>query len=213
MPLSEPAAVVLTERFQRKLATISARTARAAVQAWKQLGAWNRADIARFAEATAPTFNAAAAATTNTAAAFYALIGDRPVHVPRATTAAAAENPFHAHWHALNEGRAWDEALAAGAAKAEAIAVDLVTGTSREVAALTADVGVVGWRRVLTGGEDCPWCATAATQRYRTAASATFGHDHCDCIVVPIFAAADPGQVINARHLTEVTDLVPGVRV
>ena len=212
MPLSEAAAAAVTERFQARLATIANRASTVSLRAWEQLGAWDRVDIDRFAAATADAFKAAQAAAVNTSAGYYALLADRPVTVPAATTTAVVEAPFTAYWHALTEGAEWAEALATGGTRAESIASDLIVGTSREVANLTAATGVVGWRRVLTGSS-CKFCSTVAGQRYRSNESATFGHDHCDCIVVPIYADADPGQVINARHLAQVADGVPGIRV
>lgn len=211
-PLSEDVAVEVTERFQRQLATIADRAARSSVQAWERLGAWDRGDIDRFVAATTDSFTAARAAATNTSAGYYALLADRPVTVPVVGVSAATDAPFHAYWHALARGHRWSEALATGSTRASSIAADLVTGTSREVANLTAGSDVVGWRRVLTG-TNCTFCATAASQRYRSHDSATFGHDHCDCVVVPIYGGLDPGQVINARHLAEVADGVPGIRI
>lgn len=212
MPLSETAATAVTERFQARLADIANRASTVSLRAWEQLGAWDRVDIDRFTAATTDAFNAAQAAAVNTSSGYYALLADRPVTVPAVTTTAVVEAPFTAYWHALAEGADWAEALATGGTRAESIASDLIVGTSREVANLTAGTGVAGWRRVLTDGS-CKFCSTVAGQRYRSKESATFGHDDCDCIVVPIYADTDPGQVINARHLARVADGVPGIRV
>ena len=119
--------------------------------------------------------------------------------------------PFLAHWKALKDGSMWADALAVGSARAEAVGTDLVTGASRELAAMANPTGIVGWRRVLTGNS-CDWCGPIARQRYKSAESATFGHDHCDCIIAPIYADRDPGQVINAEHVSTVASTLP-VRV
>ncbi len=145
----------------------------------------------------------------NVSSGYYALLADRPVVVPTIMKAADIEAPFHAYWHALAEGSEWADAFAVGTTRSESIAADFVTGVSREVGSLTAGTDVVGWRRVLSGNS-CAFCATVARQRYHSSDSATFGHDHCDCIVVPIYGDLDPGQVINASHLSSVADGVPG---
>lgn len=54
---------------------------------------------------------------------------------------------------------------------------------------------VVGYRRVLTG-RSCAFCATASTQRYRSADLMPI-HVGCDCDVAEIYGTEDPGQVIN----------------
>ena len=131
VPLSESQAVTVTERFQRRLASITDHTTAASLRAWEQLGTWDRVDIARFTDATSDLFVAARTATANTSAGYYALLADRPAVVPAVSTVPATDAPFHAYWHALREGNEWTEALAAGGRRAESMAADLVTGTSR----------------------------------------------------------------------------------
>lgn len=62
---------------------------------------------------------------------------------------------------------------------------------------------VVGYRRVLTGGESCRLCATASTQRYNKANLMPI-HPRCDCKIAPIYGENDPGQVINSDFLREI---------
>lgn len=55
----------------------------------------------------------------------------------------------------------------------------------------------IGWARVLTGRESCGFCAMLASRgpvysseasaRYRGGVSVDAYHDHCDCIVVPVY--------------------------
>ena len=104
VPLSESQAVTVTERFQRRLASITDRTTAASLRAWEQLGTWDRVDIARFTDATSDLFVAARTATANTSAGYYALLADRPAVVPAVSTVPATDAPFHAYWHALREG-------------------------------------------------------------------------------------------------------------
>lgn len=209
--LSESQSVVLTERFQGRLATLRDRTGQRSRDAWDRLGSWDRADIDRFARSTDPLFRAARRASVNASAGYYELLTDATVAVGDVALLPQVDAPFLAHWKALKDGSMWADALAVGSARAEALGTDLVTGASREVAALSSPAGIVGWRRVLTGNS-CDWCGPIARQRYKSAESATFGHDHCDCIIAPIYADRDPGQVINAEHVSTVASTLP-VRV
>lgn len=209
---SESASVQLTERFQARLANIGQRASRLTAAEWDALGSWNEVDITRFAERVNPALTAARQATANASAGYYSLITDTTPTGFVATVVPDLRSPFTAYWHGLAESRPWIEALEAGRARAESVAVDLVTATTREVAAASAGTDVVGWRRVLTGNS-CTWCGQIASQRYRTVDSATFGHDNCDCIVVPIYGDSDPGQVINARIVNEISADVPLIRV
>jgi hypothetical protein len=213
--LSEPAAVTLTRRFQNQLGRIAGRAGNLSAAEWDALGSWNRADIVRFAERTDRLFTAARQASINASAGYYATLADVPttgINPALVNVQPNIEAPFTNYWHQLSEGSLWADAIASGRERATSIASDLVTSTSRQTGGIVAGTRVVGWRRVLTGSS-CPWCPTVATQRYRTADSADFGHDHCDCIVVPIIGDIDPGQVINARFLTEGGEGVPAIRI
>lgn len=212
---SEAVSVRLTETFQASLARIADRAGRLTAAEWAGLGSWNEADIGRFIEAVDPVWAAARAATVNASAGYYSLITERsPIAVdPRALDLPVdPRSPFTAYWHGLSEGRPWADALAAGEARASSTGVDLVAGTSRQTATLIAGTDVVGWRRVTTGNS-CVWCSTVATQRYKSAESANFGHDNCDCIVTPIYGDRDPGQRINEVRRQELAQTAPSVRV
>ena len=63
--------------------------------------------------------------------------------------------------------------------------------------------GIVGYRRVLTGSENCALCAIASTQRYHRGSLMPI-HDHCDCLVAPIYGEHDPGRVINEGLMSSV---------
>lgn len=212
---SEAAAVRVTRSFQASLARIAARSGRLTAAEWAALGSWNEADIARFLTRVDPVWSAARAATVNASAGYYAVITDTPALIVDPASLGFPVDPrapFTAYWHGLAEGRDWVDALAAGEARALSTGVDLVAGTSRRTASLVAGTGVVGWRRVTTGNS-CRWCATISTQRYKSAESADFGHDNCDCIVTPIYGDRDPGQVINEARRQDLAQTVPAVRV
>lgn len=201
--LPEQAAVQLTARFQATLGRISTRAGRLTAAEWDALGSWNEADIARFASRTEPVFVAAKEAAVNASAGYYSILGELPTPALDAaaiTVPVDVRAPFAQAWHELTQGQPWVDAIASGQNRASSLATNLVTSTSRLTGGVVLGSRVVGWRRVLTG-KSCTWCGTVATQRYKSAESADFGHDHCDCTVAPIYGESDPGQVINARRV------------
>lgn len=185
MPLSDEA----VRRYDRLLGYYRLRTAAALAAAWDRLETYDEQGIEEFVASTAPALTGAKRSAVASSTAIFALaLGIRPPAVtpddvrvePRLT------HPFLAMWHAVNEGRANDEAIAAGRSQAQAVAQDFVQQTSRrtgDVVARTAGVRT-RWRRVPNAGA-CRWCQTISGQLYRTAESADFGHDRCFCMVVP----------------------------
>jgi hypothetical protein len=62
---------------------------------------------------------------------------------------------------------------------------------------------IVGYRRVPRGGKSCALCLLASTQRYHRGDLMPI-HDHCHCVVEPIYGDRDPGQVIAPAQLKAV---------
>ena len=96
-----------------------------------------------------------------------------------------------------------DQAKAAGRARAVGTAqTDINLTNKAEIERGGAQrPWVVGYRRVLTG-KSCAFCASASTQRYRSARLMPI-HPRCDCDVAEIYGTADPGRVINRELLDE----------
>jgi hypothetical protein len=97
-------------------------------------------------------------------------------------------------------------AIEAGRRRAEGLAAtDLQlakTHSSRLALAGRGDERIVGYRRVLTGAENCAMCVLASTQRYHVEDLLPI-HPACDCAVAPIVGRQDPGQTINSVTVTE----------
>jgi hypothetical protein len=72
---------------------------------------------------------------------------------------------------------------------------------------IKGDARVVGYRRVLSPGENCALCAIAATQRYRREDLMPI-HSGCRCDVAPIYGTHDPGQVIAEEQYNALTSLI-----
>lgn len=199
---------VLVRRYQFRLDDLASRSARAAMAAWDELVGYDEADVATFVRRVSPVVVGAKTAAVATGVGFYAtLLTIRPPTV-RAASIPTVFNPrsgFLAAWHALAQGRPYEEAVAAGRAMTEAATSNTVISAARrtgDAVATGSRAGVVGWRRVLDG-KACDWCQVISTQRYRTAESADFGHDRCGCTPVPIVGDRDPGRIVNRDLLAE----------
>jgi hypothetical protein len=184
-----PAPDALVARYRRQLQIYRDRTAGILMAAWDAMPTHDRADIERFVKRTAPTLVGAKTATVALSAGFFALaLGIRPVAVDPADIelAFAADAPFLAMWHALSLGRPFAEAFEAGRSVAESVGFDFVQSASRRTGDFVAEASgrVVRWRRV-PGAHACAWCHQVAGGLYRTAESADFGHNRCDCVAVP----------------------------
>jgi hypothetical protein len=194
--------VVLIRRYQARSATIATRASALTARQWDQLDDYDRPARAHFAEQVAPTARSSKAAAVALGVGFYAALGSvRPPAIAPDDIAVEldTEAGFIAYANALANGRPWDEAVAAGRARVEAAAQQLVVSSGRRTGDAVAEATgqhITGWERVLDGSS-CTWCALISTQRYHSAESADFGHDRCGCTAVPIFGDARPGQVIN----------------
>lgn len=90
--------------------------------------------------------------------------------------------PLIAFANALDSGNTFEQAVLSGRLRAEGIGESGTHWASR--AANTAVRRPMRWQRVLSGGA-CEWCQMVAGQTYASAESASFGHLHCSCGVVP----------------------------
>jgi hypothetical protein len=176
-------------RHKRLVARYRLRLSAALVAAWDRLDAYDEADVERYERMTRPAVTGAKAVSVASSAAFFALAtSTRPsgIRVVDVDTEPRLGDPFYAAWHAVKQDRPWEEALSAGRSMASAVGFNFVQSTVRRTGDLAADkAGWSGrWRRV-PGGTSCSWCLLVAGQTYRSAESADFGHDRCDCDAVP----------------------------
>lgn len=180
----------LVGRHKSAQAQIAARTGRRVELAWDDLGSWDRADIERFAALIDPHISAAKKAAVVLAIGFYArILQTRPPAIAIATIDAAynAESGFTATWHALSEGRPFDEAVVAGRSAASAQVERFVASAARRTGdhVATATRFRVAWKRVPSAAA-CPFCVRVSGQTYKTSETADFGHDRCGCTAVPV---------------------------
>jgi hypothetical protein len=206
--ITQTQAVTLTRRYQQRLIALATAAAARMSQLWDDQGSWNEADVDRFFALAAPLVAGAQRQGAALTAGYLGLMVGSPV---RAADGAKfieqidLREPFLAYWAALARGDQWDQAITAGRTRSEDLALDgtnlAARGTATE--SETNEDRITGWERV-PGGVCCEFCATVATQRYRTADSASFGHDRCNCAVIPIVGQLAPGRVINRPLLEQI---------
>jgi hypothetical protein len=204
--------------YQDHTAAIRSRVETYARTLWGSLGSWRDADIARMVAQIVPVVNGAQmqmVALTDAYLNAVAIAAGLPM--PTAATTARAvtgtatrgvdprevyRRPGVTVWTALSEGKPLSEAVDAGLARLLNLAgTDLQLAKTRtSLNRLRGDRGTVGYRRVLTGKEDCAMCVIASTQRYHREDLMPI-HPGCDCDVAPIRGNVDPGQVIDPDRL------------
>lgn len=185
MPVSEEA----LKRYRAQIGRYRDRTSLLLVAAWDGLGSYDEPDIKRYVERTAPILAGAKSAAVGLSAAFFALtLGIRPVAVsPRSVDIEPdTAGPFRAMWHAFAMGRPFEEALGVGRSTAQAVGFDFVQSTARRTGGVVAEMSgrTVRWRRHTTG-KSCSWCVGMTGHTFATADAADFGHERCDCDVIP----------------------------
>lgn len=180
----------LLARYRRLIAGRRTVAARALAAAWAALDSYDEADVDAYIAKVTPLIFAAKRSTVAATTAYYAAaLGEAPAAVSSASVATTIDlrAPFTAMWHALAEGRPYEEALSAGRSVAEATGEEFVQSTARRTgdAVSAARRQPIRHRRVAEPGA-CPWCVSRNGGVYYTAESADYGHDRCRCDVVPI---------------------------
>lgn len=111
--------------------------------------------------------------------------------------------PAVATYTALAGGASYPDAVKLGLERLITIAgTDLQQAKNRQSAASIESSGFAGYRRVLTGRENCAFCAIASTQRYHKKDLMPI-HPGCDCGVKPFNGNPDV-QVIEPEFLEQI---------
>lgn len=213
MALSPDAQRAVAVRYQELMASTVENVQSRALAEWMNLGSYNREDIARIAEFSAMLWTQGRTVAVRSASAFNSTItGARPAAIALDTVPGvppAVDEAFRVVWAHLGDGESWDDAVAAGG---EAFAAFHGTGVMQASRlgsqAWSKATGYRGaWQRILTGSS-CEWCALVSTQLYHSAASASFGHDRCDCVVAPATEGVRAMQTEMLATLKDQTDIV-----
>lgn len=193
---------------------------------FSSLGSWREDDYRRFTDYASKTMGGAKVQAARLQTAYYSemakTIGERFKPVPSSlldvstevlrngvTASEVYRRPFVEVYTALSKGEQMTDAIAAGARRVQSIASTDVQLARREAGRQNrmSNEGIVGYRRVLTGSENCALCYVASTQRYRKSDLLPI-HPGCDCGEMPIFGNQDPGQVLDQYNLDRAHELV-----
>ena len=189
---------------------------------FRQLGSWRDDDIARYLNVVGPQIDGLKQQAANLQAAYYQEVAKSngeaftPAQTrPSDLTDEVLRNgpsaqevyrrPFVEVYTALAGKELLRTAVERGAARASSIAETDIQLASRKAGLKQrqSNGNIVGYRRVLTGSENCALCAIASTQRYRKADLKPI-HPGCDCGEEPIYGDFDPGQVIDQSGLDSI---------
>ena len=192
---------------------------RIAGNVFRQLGSWRDDDISRYLEIVGPQIAGLKIQAANLQAAYYQQVAaangesftpvnSRPQDLTDEilrngpNTAEVYRRPFVEAWTALSSGELVRTAVERGAQRATSLAETDIQLASRQAGLnqRNANTNIVGYRRILTGSENCALCAIASTQRY-TRGNLKPIHPGCDCGEEPIYGEFDPGQVIDPEGL------------
>lgn len=201
--LAEAKLVQLTARYNTLTRRYAAAAGSVVGQAWDRLDSWERADADRLVAMARPAVSTLSLRANAATSGYLSIVLDDRLPVSTVVVEPDWDSALIALRRSLAAGEAWEQALVSGRIRSEAVGANAVVRSGR-LAAQVADDRVVGWTRTLSA-KACEWCQLVSTQRYRTAESADFGHDHCSCGVAPIIGDADPGRVVNQQLLTQLT--------
>lgn len=199
-------ALIRAEQSQRML--IRERLVDYTTATWNSLGSWRDADIQRFVDRILPRVLAGQKSVAGLTDAYLArVLGSSPVGTID-TSALRGVDPSEVYQRpavamrtALSQGKSFTDALAAGAARlASLVVTDLQLANTHQASEVLGSSGAAGFRRTLTGNEDCALCVIASTQRYHRGNLLPM-HPGCDCGVAPLKGGEPVPQVIDSALL------------
>ncbi len=219
---------VLAVRYRDALIDVRNRVSTRVERNWRSLGSWNEADVDRFLARTLPVVDAGQRRTVSLTDAYLARVtSTRAVGLPADDLVGAGvrngtpptdvyRRPFVQLWSALSNGSQFMDAMnAAGVRAAQSAASDVSLSMRasadafQEQATGPVESDIIGWERVLDP-DACAYCATASTQRYKSANLAPI-HANCQCGIAPVFAENDRAiKDFNRQVLANIKDANAG---
>lgn len=223
---------VLAERYRDALIDVRKRVSARVERNWRTLGSWDQADVDRFLAATLPVVDAGQRRTISLTDAYLArATRTRAVGLPvddlvgaavrnGAEPAVVYTRPFVQLWSALSDGARFMDAMnAAGVRAAQSASTDVslsmrASADAFQVASPAQATGpaeskIIGWERVIDP-DACAFCATASTQRYKSANLDPL-HANCQCGIAPVFRENDRAiRDFNRQVLRNIKDANAG---
>lgn len=212
----------LTDGYTRLNTRLVKSAGRIASDVFLRLGSWRDEDIPRYLQLVQPQVEGLKLQAAQLQTVYYQEVakarGEDFTPAPTrasdisterirngATAAEVYRRPFATMYTALGAGKLVSDAITLGAERASSIASTDIQLASRESGLRNRqnNSNIVGYRRVLTGSENCALCAIASTQRY-TRNNLKPIHPGCDCGEEPIYGDFDPGQVLDFEGLESI---------
>lgn len=214
--------VVAAQRsYDRLVAETRARTLTSLRQAWLSLGSYRDPDIEKWLNRVIPLVTAGEWTIAQLTSAYIARVvglveGGRMTAEPLSRSDVTGEGlrgvsprevyhrPAVTMYSALASGLSFRESVNRGLTRAMDIAqIDLQLARTHAVASSTR---IIGYRRTLSGLENCELCRIASTHWY-TRGDLMPIHGHCDCGIRPVFAsepAPEPLDGVTVRQHGEI---------
>lgn len=219
---------VLAERYRDAVIDVRRRVSTRVERNWRTLGSWNEADVDRFLARTLPVVDAGQRRTVSLTDAYLArTTRRRAVGLPADDLVGAAvrngtapadvyRRPFVQLWTALGNGAQFMDAMnAAGVRAAQSAGTDVSLSMRASADAFAEEAtgptesDIIGWERVLDP-DACAYCATASTQRYKSANLSPI-HANCQCGIAPVFRENDRAiKDFNRQVLSNIKDANAG---
>lgn len=199
--------------YQAAAERVRAQVEKYAIDLWGWLPSYRDRDIARFVDLLTPRVLAGQVQIANLTAAYMRdqtglfvpvdtshVTGGRGVNV-----AEVYRRPAVTTYTALSDGKTFTASIAAGGARlASLVAMDMQMAKVRQAQRSLEGSTAGGFKRVLTGRENCALCMIASTQRYHKGDLLPI-HPGCDCGVEPLPPGADlDDQVLDSDLLERV---------
>lgn len=176
---------------------------RAVQNAWTELGSYNSPDVARFLAVVVPLIVAAQRYSVSLSDAYVArVLGRRPLGLDPVPVIAALRGdttpqsvyrrPFIETWTALKDGKPYEDAVAAGEARAKAAAAVDIQMTHRATLATIQDADPVirAWSRKADAGA-CEFCRLVDGATVLRADAMPL-HNFCGCSLEPRMEPTEP---------------------
>jgi hypothetical protein len=216
----------LNAAYQAVSGRLTAAATNAVGARFSSLGSWRDDDVPAFVAGVSTTLLAVKRQSARLALAYYAQIalieGERFVAPVVGSQALSTESlrgvpaltvysrPFVSLRMALGSGALFSDALAAGIVRAKSLAGTEIALSRRAtgLAARSGNRNITGYRRTLSGAENCSICEVAASNRYGRGDLMPI-HAGCDCGEEPIYGSplprvVAPDEPVDSRFGSEV---------
>lgn len=197
---------VAAGRWQAGLTRMATSTSVQLLALWDDLGGRSWPDVDTWHAEARPIVSGAAQASLEWTGGYAATLTPAPLSPSTLIVADAAArlyDPLDLIGALIRRGR--PNAAASGRSAVDHLGRDAVWRTGRQAIAEMV-TGVSQWVRRLDG-DACDWCVSLSGVVWPSAHAATFGHDRCGCVPVPLDAIGGHNEAIqSARQIATPKD-------